>query len=100
MAVRVADFDHLPEAVRIEFLELREHFLMGLSKRWEDIEFASNTAEQSASLHRLVGAASCYGYERLSEIAREIYVCSTRGNNSPVMGLLLELRKEIEGLSV
>ncbi len=69
--VQVADFDHLPDALRQEFIELRMHFLAGISKRWQEIEFPASSEERVQALHRLVGAASSYGFSRLGKAARE-----------------------------
>ncbi len=72
--MQVADFDHLPDAVREEFFELRARFRAGILKRWQEIEFSASPEERAQALHRLVGAASSYGFPRLGEVARKAEV--------------------------
>lgn len=69
--VQVADFDQLPEAVRHEFIQLRELFRAGILNRWQEIESSVTREAREQALHRLIGAASSYGFTQLGEVARQ-----------------------------
>jgi hypothetical protein len=54
------------------FAELRAEFIAGLGERLQLLESAQNFSVQAQVLHRLLGAARCYGEDRLAQIVDEL----------------------------
>lgn len=82
-----------------KFDRLREKFAAGLPTRLTEIESAATPQERAAALHRLAGAAGCFGFDALDVAARrahaEALVIGESGGPSPELLRLLELLQEI-----
>lgn len=52
------------------FLALRERFLQRLPERWQEIVSAANAEDAAAAMHRLAGAAGCFGFDALGQCAK------------------------------
>jgi HPt (histidine-containing phosphotransfer) domain-containing protein len=92
MGVQVADFKHLPASIQQEFLDLRENFIEGLRERWDEIQSSEGTEEFGLKLHRLVGAAACFGLVDLSTLARKAEICFKNGETEHLLTILEMLR--------
>lgn len=54
-----------------QFALIRRQFIAGLARRLQEMAQASTPSELHAVLHRLAGAAGSFGFEALSQQARQ-----------------------------
>jgi HPt (histidine-containing phosphotransfer) domain-containing protein len=85
----------LPDAVRAQFMVLRQRFVAGLPQRWQEIQGAADATALQAALHRLAGSAGSYGCEQLGECVRVTQSCAAGLDGLALAQALRQLQSEI-----
>ncbi len=96
MAVAALPTDGLPQPLQAKFQLLQQRFVLGLPARWCDIADAASTAAVQEALHRLAGAAGSYGFERLSQLARQAEHRALAAEASALAEALAALKNELD----
>lgn len=78
-----------------QFKILQQRFVAGLPARWREIEAAPTSQSLQAALHRLSGSAGSYGFERMSQCAREAESLAASGPNGGLAQVLSSLHDQI-----
>lgn len=79
---------------RFKLLQVR--FVQGLPARWRELSAPSSLASRQEALHRLAGGAGSYGFEHISQLAREAEKLSLAGDSVGVDSALALLKSEID----
>jgi HPt (histidine-containing phosphotransfer) domain-containing protein len=80
---------------KARFMDLQRRFAAGLQKRWEEIRAADDGPSLQSALHRLVGSAASYGFERIGQCAREAEALAMLEPNAALSQALAQLESEI-----
>jgi HPt (histidine-containing phosphotransfer) domain-containing protein len=78
-----------------QFKLLQQHFIAGLPARWQEIDHAAAPEFLQAALHRLAGSAGSYGFDKLSELARQAEALATNPPTAHVAQALMALKNEL-----
>jgi len=87
--------DGLDAALAGQFEAIRRQFLAGLARRVHEIKTAPDADALRAALHRLAGAAGCYGYTTLCRTALAAIVAGQAGESVALAASLKQLKQEI-----
>ena len=85
----------LSSTIQAQFEVLRQRFVDGLPARWLEIHDAVAPLALQGTLHRLSGSAGSYGFERLSQCAREAEALAISGPHVALAQALNLLETEI-----
>lgn len=85
----------LSPATQAQFEVLQQRFIAGLPARWQEIHGAAVPQTLQAALHRLSGSAGSYGFEGISQRAREAELLATSGSHAALAQALTLLEAEI-----
>ncbi len=78
-----------------QFKVLQQRFVAGLPARWREIEAAPTPQSLQTALHRLAGSAGSYGFERMSQCAREAESLAASAANGGLAQVLISLQDQI-----
>ncbi len=81
-----------------KFKLLQQRFVLGLSARWTNLATPATPASRQDALHRLAGGAGSYGFERLSQLAREAELLALAGQTVKLANALTLLKDEIDSV--
>lgn len=96
MAMRPED---MPAPAWERFEALQSHFLAGLAARWQQIRLAPQDAIFHDGLHRLVGSAGVYGFDQLSQLARQAERLAASGDAGELTLAMQTLEQEVRRLA-
>ncbi len=85
----------LSPATLSQFKLLQQHFIIGLPKRWQEIDNAASPEFLQAALHRLAGSAGSYGFDKLSQLARQAEALATGSPTANLAQALSALKNEL-----
>lgn len=85
-------------AIAEQFARIRRTFILGLFKREAEIEQATTQADLTAALHRLAGAAGSFGFQELSELARQTMDATVRNDEVHFRRLMIELKQKTRAI--
>lgn len=85
----------LSPATLSQFKLLQQHFIIGLPARWQEIDNAASLEFLQAALHRLAGSAGSYGFDKLSQLARQAEALATEPPTVHVVQALRALKSEL-----
>ena len=78
-----------------QFKLLQQRFIIGLPARWQEIDNAAAPEFLQAALHRLAGSAGSYGFDKLSELARQAEALATEPPTANFAQTLRTLKNEL-----
>ena len=78
-----------------QFKLLQQRFIIGLPARWQEIDNATSPEFLQAALHRRAGSAGSYGFDKLSELARQAEALTTEQLTANLAQALLALKNEL-----
>jgi HPt (histidine-containing phosphotransfer) domain-containing protein len=79
-----------------QFAQIRKAFVLGLTKRLNDIQGADSPSDLHAALHRLAGSAGAYGFEALGLLARSAMQACERNDEDCLATVLEELQRTVQ----
>jgi hypothetical protein len=81
----------LATPLRAEYLKIQKTFVGGLAQRLNNIEQAPNSQASYDELHRLVGAAGGYGFDKICALAKSAMNAQSSQDTAQYAVLLKEL---------